>query len=402
MFRGLLNKYCPNICSRLLLSSIFTPSPSILILNPKYTLKTILKGWDSQNTSLYNKAIKREVVEYICLMKKSKLFIYYLLAWLCLALYLYVDNVANARGAQPYVWSNLLASFAAFSFCFFIVYPFFLKRKRIFLLLIALIAAGLIFVATRYLIEEVVYLWLLGYGNYDPDVKLINYLQDNWWRALKPILFSFILWALFDTFKREKETEQLKKEKIQAELLFLKTQINPHFLYNTLNYMYALAYPLSDKLGNAIIRLSQLMRYMLYNSVDGLIELRLEIEYLQNYIEIYRLRFEDNFFVNFTLNGDIGTKKVASLLLIPFVENAFKHGVLDDANHPIEIQIDMADHQLKLSVSNAINHGEKDNASGVGMVNIKRRLELIYPDKHQLLITEHFNTYHISLIINLS
>ncbi len=332
-------------------------------------------------------------------MKINKPVIYYLLAWTCLVFYLYLDNILNGRGSQPYVWSNLLATFTAFSFCFFVVYPLFLKRKKIPLLLLFLILAGGIFICCRYLIEEVFYLWLLGYGNYDPDVKLGQYLGDNWWRALKPILFSFISWALFDTLKREKETELLKKEKIQAELLFLKTQINPHFLYNTLNYMYSLAYPVSDVLANAIIKLSQLMRYMLYNSVNGLIALRLEIDYLHNYIEIYRLRFEDSFFVNFSLTGEPDNKKVAALILIPFVENAFKHGIINNAKNPIDIQIDITNEALFLLVRNTINHGEKDNSSGIGLVNIKRRLDLIYPNRYKLSVDDDLNIYSISLTI---
>ena len=269
-------------------------------------------------------------------------------------------------------------------------------------MLIGLIIAELLFVACRYLIEEVLYLWLLGYGNYDPEVKLAHYLHDNWWRALQPILFSFIAWALLDTFKKERETEQLKKEKIQAELLFLKTQINPHFLYNTLNYMYSLAYPISDVLANAIIKLSQLMRYMLYNSSDGLIDLKLEIDYIQNYIEIYRLRFEERFFVNFSISGKVEAQKIASLILIPFVENAFKHGVLDHAQKPITIKIDIDGNDFWLRVSNTVSHDDKDSTSGIGMVNIKRRLALIYPNAHTLQIVEQPEAYEICLNIKLS
>jgi len=143
------------------------------------------------------------------------------------------------------------------------------------------------------------------------------------------------------------------------------------------------------------------MRYMLYNSVDGLIDLKLEIDYLHNYIEIYRLRFEDSFFVNFNVVGEIESKKVASLVLIPFVENAFKHGVLTDVNRPINIQICISGNALLMSVSNAINRDEKDSASGIGLTNIKRRLALIYPNMHQLDVSEDSETYKISLTIPL-
>ncbi|WP_454801230.1 sensor histidine kinase [Mucilaginibacter phyllosphaerae] len=262
-----------------------------------------------------------------------------------------------------------------------------------------LIIADGLFIGCRYLIEEVIYLWLLGYGNYDPSVKLRYYISDNWWRALQPILFSFIAWALLDTYRKEQEAEQLKQEKIRAELLFLKTQINPHFLYNTLNYLYSLAYPVSEKLADAIIKLSQLMRYMLNNSVDGMLNLQLEIDYLENYIGIYRLRFEESFFVNFKTTGDFNKKKIASLILIPLVENAFKHGVTNDATIPVKIHINTTGQQLTMVVSNKISHGQKDDSSGVGLVNIKRRLELIYPGSYELLVSNNGATYKTTLNI---
>lgn len=335
-------------------------------------------------------------------MKKNRLLLYYLLAWACLVAYLYIDNLANKRGAQPYVWSNLSVSFIVFTVCFFGAYPFFLKRKKIPILMAVLMATDVLFVASRYFIEEVLYVWLLGYGNYDSSISIAHYINDNWWRALQPILFSFIAWALVDTFKRERETEQLKKERIQAELLFLKTQINPHFLYNTLNYLYSLAYPVSDVLAQSIIKLSQLMRYMLHNSVDGMIDLDLELDYLHNYIEIYKLRFEESFFVNFTVMGHCKGKRVASLILIPFVENAFKHGMADDPKNPVEICVEVSATELFFSVKNKIGFGEKDHTGGIGLANIKRRLALIYPDAHMLSVTEKNQIFTVVLKVTLT
>lgn len=336
-------------------------------------------------------------------MKKSRLVLYYLLAWICLAAYLYIDNVANKRGPQPYVWSNLCASFIEFSFCFFVVYPHLLRRKKIHLFIAGLIIAEALFVGSRYFIEEVLYLWILGYGNYDPGVKMLHYIGDNWWRALQPVIFSFIAWALLETFRRERETEQLKKERIQAELLFLKTQINPHFLYNTLNYMYSMAYPVSDALAQAIVKLSNLMRYMLHNSSDGMIDGQLEIDYLHNYIEIYKLRFQEQFFVNFHVEGGFTGKRVASLILIPFVENAFKHGILDDEQKPVEIVVNINSDKLFFRVVNHIRYGDKDSSSGIGLNNIRRRLQLIYPDAHELRIEQEDDTiYKATLTISLA
>ncbi|MCJ8209097.1 histidine kinase [Mucilaginibacter sp. RS28] len=330
-------------------------------------------------------------------MKRNRLVIYYLLAWVCYTLYLYIDNVANKRGTQPYVWSNLVAGFIEFSFCFFFVYPTLLKVKKISLLVLGLVVADGLFIGCRYLIEEVFYLWFLGYSNYDHPVGFWYYVGDNWWRAAQPIIFSFVAWALLNTYQKEQEAEQLKQEKTQAELLFLKTQINPHFLYNTLNYLYSLAYPVSDKLADAIVKLSQLMRYMLNNTLDGMLDLSLEIDYLSNYIKIYRLRFEKSFFVDFKATGDFNGKKIASLILIPLVENAFKHGVVNDAGTPIKILISTTGQQLTMKVSNKISYGQKDSSSGIGLVNIRRRLELIYPGGYELLISNNGKFYSTTL-----
>ncbi|MBK0378461.1 sensor histidine kinase [Mucilaginibacter segetis] len=334
-------------------------------------------------------------------MTKSKLPFYYLLCWGLYLLYIYADSLIARRGPIPYVWSNLTASFIEFTFCFFVLYPRFLKTDKIPFLVVGLIIADALFVGSRAFIEEFLYVAWLGHGNYNNGTTALYYISDNWWRALQPILFSFLAWALLDTFKKDKETEQLKREKIQAELLFLKTQINPHFLYNTLNYMYSLAYPVSDQLANGLIKLSHLMRYMLNESANGMLDLQKEIDYLQNYIELYQLRFEDEFFVDFKLSGDFAGKKIASLILIPFIENAFKHGVLNEPRRPVKIHIQLTAQCLTLTVSNKVAHGQKDASGGIGLVNIKRRLQLIYPGKHELLISDNGETYKTILTITL-
>jgi len=144
------------------------------------------------------------------------------------------------------------------------------------------------------------------------------------------------------------------------------------------------------------------MRYMLNNSIDGMLNLQQEIEYLQNYIEIYRLRFEESFFVDFKTTGDFNGKKIASLVLIPFVENAFKHGIINDAGRPVKIHISVMGNQLSMVVRNKISLGQKDSSSGIGLVNIKRRLELIYPEGFELLVSNNGETYKTTLNIRLS
>ncbi|OKS86870.1 hypothetical protein RG47T_2328 [Mucilaginibacter polytrichastri] len=327
---------------------------------------------------------------------------YYLLAWVAYCGYIYIDNIVNGRGVQPYVWSNLMASFVAFTFCFFVLYPKFLNRKLILLFIVGLGIAEGLFIGTRWLVEEVIYIPLIGHGNYNPGTAIMYYISDNWWKALQPILLSFICWAFLETFNRERENEQLRQDKIQAELAFLKSQINPHFLYNTLNYIYSMAYPVSDRLADTIIKLSNLMRYMLADNANTLVDLQKEVDYLNNYIDIYRMRFEDHFFVDFKVTGDVGHAQIASLMLIPFVENAFKHGVMDDAQRPVRINLKANAQQLTFTVSNKINRNQKDHSSGIGMANIRRRLDLIYPGKYDLLIANNGDTYKSTLSIKLA
>lgn len=327
---------------------------------------------------------------------------YYLLAWVSYIVYIYIDNVVNNRGAQPYVWSYLTASFVEFSFCFFVLYPKFVKRKLIPVFIIGLFVAEGLYMGTRCFIEEFVYLYVIGHGNYSPGTTILYYIGDNWWKALQPILLSFIIWAFLETFNRERESEQLRQEKIQAELAFLKSQINPHFLYNTLNYIYSMAYPVSDRLADTIIKLSNLMRYMLADNAKSMVDLEKEVDYLNNYIDIYRMRFEDHFFVDFTVSGSNSGVQIASLMLIPFVENAFKHGVMDDEQRPVRIKLQASQHTLTFTVSNKINRNQKDHSSSVGMVNIRRRLDLIYPGRYDLLIANNGDTYKSTLSIKLT
>jgi two-component system LytT family sensor kinase len=210
-----------------------------------------------------------------------------------------------------------------------------------------------------------------------------------------------------DAFVREKERENqlllqvLEKEKTQAELAFLRTQINPHFLYNTLNYLYAQAYPVSEPLAEAVLRLSDLMRYLLHDSPDGQMDLGREVEYVENYLAIHRLRFENNFCVEFAQTGQpVGGQRVATLLLIPFVENALKHGVVNQTAHPVRIHLHLpAPNQLEFSVENRINQHQKDATTGVGLPNIRRRLELLYPGRHTLGVHNDGQTYRTQLTL---
>jgi two-component system LytT family sensor kinase len=301
-------------------------------------------------------------------------------------------------------WLSLIS---LFYYCFLVVFPQGLQRGRWLRLVLGLLGTPLVFAGTRYLLEEVLLPLFFGFRNYSPGVKLSFYLQDNLYFLLPTIVMAGAAVAVRDAFVREKERENhlllqvLEKEKTQAELAFLRTQINPHFLYNTLNYLYAQAYPVSEPLAEAVLRLSDLMRYLLHDSPDGQVALSKEVDYLENYLALHRLRFEENFFVNFCQAGaPVGGQRVATLLLIPFVENALKHGVVNQAAHPVDIQLTLpAPDRLEFTVSNRINQHQKDATTGVGLPNIRRRLELLYPGRHTLGVHNDGQTYRTQLTL---
>jgi two-component system LytT family sensor kinase len=334
-------------------------------------------------------------------MKKKEIY-YHVAGWSLYIIYLIIGFLMMSSGKKvsPYNYTILFPKVVEFYICYLWVYPRFLYKNNLKLaggILIAIIS----FIAIRFLLEEVAMWHLFGLYNYF-EYTFISYTLDNVYWGTSAVMLSAAIYSGFSAIYKEQENKSLREEKIQAELAFLKTQINPHFLYNTLNYIYSLAYPVSEKLGDAVIKLSQLMRYMLTESASGDVDLQKEVDYITNYISIYQLRFEDTFFVDFKTEGDIAGKRVAALLLVPFVENAFKHGVVNDADRPIRIRLKVAGNRLTFTVSNQISRGQKDHSTGVGLPNIRRRMELIYPNRHELLIADNGNTYKATLNITIT
>ncbi|MDX1476330.1 MAG: histidine kinase [Saprospiraceae bacterium] len=204
----------------------------------------------------------------------------------------------------------------------------------------------------------------------------------------------------------ERARRQLEQEKLATELNFLKAQINPHFLFNTLNNLFAMAEVRGNtELSHGIAQLSQLMRYMIDHGKSGRVPLRKELDCLQSVIDIQSLRYDpqDDFAVAYDLQGDPGNAQIAPLILIPFVENAFKHGVR--AGHPSFIRIAMRidGQRLHCTISNSVHPGVEtiSEGTGIGLANVRRRLELIYPDRYQLEISETDEVYSVVLDLDL-
>ncbi len=327
---------------------------------------------------------------------------YHIIGWIVYLLYIAVGLWIEPRpfSSQLFTYSFQAVKILEFYIFYLWVYPKYLKRSKMPQLVAGLLFGIAVFIAMRYLLEEVAIFQTFHIHNYF-GYTAKSYIVDNLYFGTSGLIMSLAVYSSFDALHKEQENKSLREEKTQAELAFLKNQINPHFLYNTLNYIYSLAYPVSNKLADAVIKLSQLMRYMLTENLDGQVDLQKEVDYIENYISIYRLRFEDAFFVDFKAEGDLTGKRVAALLLVPFVENAFKHGVVNDPSRPIRINLKLTGQRLEFTVSNKISQNQKDHSTGIGLANVRRRLELIYPKQHEFFISNNGQTYKATLVVSL-
>jgi two-component system, LytTR family, sensor kinase len=205
-----------------------------------------------------------------------------------------------------------------------------------------------------------------------------------------------------DNLKNEQEKKEQETEKLKSELSFLRSQISPHFIFNVLNSIVSLSRRKPERVEPVVVKLSDLMRYMLYESDDAKVSLERESQYLKAYIELQQLRFGDDIEIHFDIKDLDVTQTIEPMLLIPFVENAFKHGVGMIEKPTIDIDLHTAGNQIFFEVKNKVNRQYKevkDGASGIGLANVKRRLELLYPDNHQLSINDEGEFYVIYLMI---
>jgi hypothetical protein len=218
-------------------------------------------------------------------------------------------------------------------------------------------------------------------------------------------LLVFTVGTCISVIQRWLQTEETRKEtesqKLQTELSFLKSQINPHFFFNTLNNIYSLAVVRSEKTAPAVMKLSSIMRYILTETTQEHVALRNEVDFIKNYIELQQVRLTEKTTVAFSAEGLIDEKLVAPLVFIPFVENAFKYGISTKSVSHIEIRIEALPNSITLFSSNFIVPTENNmmENTGIGINNVKRRLELMYPGKYTLTneIKDNFYLVHLEI-----
>lgn len=239
-----------------------------------------------------------------------------------------------------------------------------------------------------------------------------HHFEPNWPMHRNPFFlmetgrhFFLFLFVVFLSLmlKMRELLKKAQREKSDAELSYLKAQINPHFLFNTLNSIYSLAIDRSDYTATAVVKLSGMMRYVLSEANNEFVSLEKEISYISDFIELQKLRLGNTVKLTYKVSGAVNGKKIAPLILIPFIENAFKYGVNPEENSEIIIEMTISEHNINLSVKNnkVKVKAESHEKSGLGIQNTKSRLQFLYPGKHYLTLEDNEKDFHVSLSIKL-
>lgn len=287
-------------------------------------------------------------------------------------------------------------------FVFYYLFPLYSDRTQIFQLIGLSLMAFLVSVLVY---RSIVCYWVIPWvnpGKNEPLFLMVRLFQTAFDIFITVAAASTVKMVRLHYQSRDYE-QQLLREKLQSELKFLKAQTNPHFLFNTLNNLYVLAWKKSDKTAEAIMRLSKIMRFMLYDCKAPKIPLTEEAKVIRDYIELEKLRYSDRLTVNYRENIDDPDIAIAPLLLLPFVENSFKHGPTSTTDAAsIDIDLQLIAHNLSFTVTNTRGEwhtAEPNVKGGIGMQNVRRQLDLIYPNHHQLTIQAPEHSYMIQLNI---
>jgi sensor histidine kinase YesM len=312
-----------------------------------------------------------------------------------------IDHDGHAKSQDKQAWEY----FGYFTYfiliCYFylnskVLIPRYVYKKKILTYLVYVLGFFAFMCFSRYLFEK------FALKPHDIDIKPI-------------ILFEFFIFLFIlsvstayktvgDKMVLERQNSAKENENLKTELTLLRSQVSPHFMFNVLNNMVSLARKHSDLLEPSLIKLSSLMRYMLYEADEEKVPLHREIEYLQSYIDLQQQRFGKNVTINVSMNVSNEHFEIEPMLLIPFVENAFKHGTGLIADATIDIALKTRDKMLFFSVKNKFDESSseiKDKTSGIGLTNVKRRLNLLYGNEQLLYITQKDGWFIISLQLNL-
>ncbi|RED19067.1 histidine kinase [Flavobacterium cutihirudinis] len=309
--------------------------------------------------------------------------------------------------------TNLLGFPIHMTLCYLnilIFMPYLVYRKKYLLYILAVLSSIFVMVILKFNLTYLLInhdVWPEGPNRID---KLtLTYTIDMMIGELYVITFVTAIKITLDFMKEQKRVTDLEKSQLETELLFLKSQISPHFLFNTLNNIYSLSVEKSNKTPKIVIKLSELMRYMLYETKNKRQSLENEILCIQNYLDLERIRNDDRLEINMAISGDIHDKEIAPIILLTFIENAFKHGVNKNTGKVvIDINFKIKGDFLHFSISNpqpefTLHEDNFNSSSGIGIENVKKRLALGYnKNEYSLSFKKKKNIFVVKLIIKVT
>ncbi len=344
-----------------------------------------------------------KVVKDVVNISKNNIF-HHITFWIGLVLlFTFLDMRENGSFMFNFSYEliNILFYATIHYFNLFFLIPNYLEKNKNTQYFIYLFATAIVITPIK-----ILFLYLKFHDQIESQKYLLSHQYGYYFMSLMVAGFSVVLNIITDWNKQIREKKELETQTIQSELNFLKSQINPHFLFNTLNSLYALTLKKSPEAPEIVIKLSEMMRYMLYECNEKWVPLTKEVNYLKNYIDLEKLRQAKPTTIHFDIEGDIENQKIAPLLFIPFIENCFKHGInqsIDDGFINIKMVVNQS--KLEFQVENSKNEKKPSQqtvrSGGIGLINVKRRLELIYAKEYLLDIKETPNIYIVTLKINL-
>lgn len=342
-------------------------------------------------------------------MTKRQEILLHLGFWVVLIAMNFLSETLTNEKELPFLWSTLqeigfwILQIIVFYVNYLWICPKTIPQKKWILLILGQIFLLILFPALRHIIEEIIIYEITGNHNYPEQSRLTPYyVYDNSFFSVRLILFSLVFYFVKTVWNSTKKINDLQLEKKQAELQNLKNQLSPHFLFNTLNSFYADLMDLEPKMADDILKLSEMLRYVTYENESDNVYVKDEVQFIQNYIDLFSRRFDNQLAIEFEHSKIDQSMQIPSLLLIHFVENALKHGITNDAEKPVKIKLNTAENRLVFTVENYFRMNENYDESGIGYKNIRQRLDLLFPQKHSLDVMEKDDFYRVELNIPMS
>lgn len=299
------------------------------------------------------------------------------------------------------LFTTTMIAFAGYSVGTYLVFFYTYPKKKYTLGAILFLLCIPIMIVFRYVLQEIIMKAIFGFTNYTEGYSLYGYFFDNLYYAFVFTSFGVIVYFLRYTRYKEQQQHEFEIENQKTQLALLRSQLNPHFLFNALNNIYALVYEKSELSLGALDKLSHLLRYSLYEKAE-LVTLEKEWRFIENYIELEQLRLPFQPAILLDLPAVIPTINIPPFSLITFIENAFKHGDLQNHERPLRIKIALDKEDFIFKLENSIKQKEKDSTGGIGLTNLQRRLAIFYQNEHKLTIDNNNNTFNVTFKIPLS